>query len=62
MEEYTFLCIRADGSIPAIDIQACRSEDEAMRRVPALFREHRSCSRIEVWNGSRRVVEAERAA
>jgi hypothetical protein len=62
MQNYTYLCIRPDGSIPAIDIQACGDECEAMDRVPALFREHRSCDLIEVWTGARRVAEEKREA
>jgi hypothetical protein len=60
MQDYTYLCIRPDGSIPAIDIQSCGNEYDAMDRVPALFREHESCAVIEVWAGARRVVEAQR--
>lgn len=62
MEDYTFLCIRTDGSIPAIDIQACRDEAEARGRLPVLFREHVSAEVIEIWVGPRRVTEARRAA
>jgi hypothetical protein len=62
VEEYTFLCIRPDGSIPAIDIQAFPAEADALRRLPLLFREHSSCQKIEVWTRSRRVLEAQRAA
>lgn len=62
MQPFTFLCIRPDGSIPAIDIQSCTDEHDALNRLPALFREHGSCETIEVWTGSRRVIEAERQA
>jgi hypothetical protein len=61
VEEYTFLCIRPDGSIPAIDIQAFPAEADALRRLPVLFREHESCEVIEVWTRSRRLVEVQRA-
>lgn len=62
MEDYTFLCIRPDGSIPAIDIRACPSEAEALRRLAELFDEHHSAETIEVWTGARRVTEVRRAA
>ena len=62
MEDYTFLCIRPDGSIPAIDVQSCRDEAEMLRRLAALFREHDSAAVIEVWSGQDRIKEARRAA
>lgn len=62
MDDYTFLCIRTDGSIPAIDIQTCRDEADARRRLPVLFREHVSAEIIEIWAGARRITEARRAA
>jgi len=61
MQDFTFLCIRPDGSIPAIDVQTCRDEAEALNRLTDLFREHRSAEVIEVWSGPKRVTEAHRA-
>lgn len=62
MQAYTFLCIRRDGSIPAIDIQALANTSDALSRVPQLFDEHASCDIIEIWAGSERLHEARRAA
>lgn len=48
-EPYIFLGLRADGSIPAIDVAHNEDAVSALKRARAFLREHASCTAVEVW-------------
>ena len=46
---YTFLAVRADGRVPAVELRACQSDREALQQAAAWLKEHGSCQTVEVW-------------
>ena len=49
---YTLLGVRADGVASVVDLIAAEDMTFARDRARALLREHRSCTRVEVWRES----------
>ena len=47
---YTFLCVRADGSVSTMETWHCADELEAARRAKDLQADHDSCEAVEVWD------------
>jgi hypothetical protein len=55
-QTYTFVALTADGRSPFLDVRVFeRGEDPAVHARKVLD-EHRSCVRVEVWDGSVRLL------
>jgi hypothetical protein len=50
MKTFTFLCVRADGAIPAMELSLWPDEAAATARADQLLAEHASCQAVEIWN------------
>ena len=47
----TFLCVRSDGAIPAIDLRNFDDRRTACDHAGRLLLQHPSCDRVEAWQG-----------
>lgn len=50
---FTFLGVRADGAVPAMDLAWAPDQDEALARARAFLIDHPSCEVVEVWRDGR---------
>lgn len=50
MKTFTFLCVRADGGVPAMELSLWPDEDAARHRADQLLTEHTSCDAVEIWD------------
>ncbi len=50
LKVFTFLCVRSDGSVPAMELSLWPDEVAAQERAEALLVEHRTCNAVEVWD------------
>jgi len=50
MKTFTFLCVRADGAVPAMELSLWPDEDAARLRADQLLVEHASCEAVEIWD------------
>ncbi|MBS0408309.1 MAG: hypothetical protein JSR86_00230 [Proteobacteria bacterium] len=50
MKTFTFLCVRPDGAIPAMELSLLPDEDAARSRASELLAEHASSHAVEIWN------------
>ena len=55
-QTYTFVGLTPDGRSPFLDVQVLESEKDLPVHARKLLHEHRSCSRIEVWDGAVRLM------
>lgn len=46
---YTFLGVRGDGRVPAVEVRACSDDGEALRQAAGWLADHSSCQTVEVW-------------
>ena len=52
---YTFVGLAADGRSPFVDVRVLDDGEDPAAHARALLAEHRSCARIEVWDGQARL-------
>jgi hypothetical protein len=52
---YTFVGLAADGRSPFVDVRVLDDDEDPAAHARALLDEHRSCARIEVWDGQARL-------
>lgn len=52
---YTFVGLAADGRSPFVDVRVLDDGEDPAIHARALLDEHRSCARIEVWDGQARL-------
>jgi hypothetical protein len=50
MKTFTFLCVRPDGAIPAMELSLWPDEEAARSRASELLEEHASSHAVEIWN------------
>jgi hypothetical protein len=50
LKTYTFLCVRTDGGIPAMELSLWADETAAHIRAEQLLAEHGTCSAVEIWD------------
>ena len=50
LKTYTFLCVRTDGGIPAMELSLWADESAARFRAEQLLVEHATCSAVEIWD------------
>ncbi|KQY29351.1 hypothetical protein ASD38_08320 [Caulobacter sp. Root487D2Y] len=48
---YTFVGLSADGRSPFVDIRVFENGEDPAIHARGVLDEHRSCARIEVWDG-----------
>ena len=48
---YTFVGLAADGRSPFLDVRVLERDEDPAAHARRLLGEHRSCARIEVWDG-----------
>ena len=61
MKTFTFLCVRADGGIPAMELSLWPDEDAARTRADQLLIEHTSCNAVEIWDDDALYAQVSRA-
>jgi hypothetical protein len=49
---YTFVALTADGRSPFLDVRVFERGEDPAAHARRLLDEHRSCVRVEVWDGS----------
>lgn len=50
LKTYTFLCVRSDGAIPAMELSLWVDETAARKRAGELLKEHGTASAVEIWD------------
>ena len=55
-QTYTFVALTADGRSPFLDVRVLDDPDGLATHARGLLEDHRSCSRVEVWDGSIRLM------
>jgi hypothetical protein len=50
MKTYTFLCVRADGSRPALEVATIEGDDAARAFAERILGAHSTCDFVEVWD------------
>lgn len=55
-QAYTFVALTADGRSPFLDVRVLDDGEDPAVHARTLLAEHRSCSRIEVWDGHVRLM------
>jgi hypothetical protein len=55
-QTYTFVALTADGRSPFLDVRVLDDGEDPADHARKLLADHRSCSRIEVWNGHVRLM------
>jgi hypothetical protein len=55
-QTYTFVAFRADGGSPFLDVRVFEDAEALESHARELLDEHRSCVRVEVWDGSDRLL------
>ena len=53
---YTFVGLTADGRSPFLDMRELGEDEDPAIHAEKLLNEHRSCTRIEVWDGQVRLL------
>jgi len=59
-QTYTFVALTADGRSPFLDVRVFENGEDPVVHARELLAEHRSCARIEVWDGVVRLFEVGR--
>ncbi|SFJ14938.1 hypothetical protein [Caulobacter sp. UNC279MFTsu5.1] len=59
-QTFTFVGLAADGRSPFLDVRVLEREEDPAAHARRLLDEHRSCARIEVWNGHVRLFVVSR--
>ncbi len=57
MPMYTFHLFRADGRSTAFEAHELERDEEATARAQQLLQDHKTCARVAVWQGERKVLE-----
>jgi hypothetical protein len=57
---YTFVALTADGRSPFLDVRMLDGDGDATAHARGLLDEHRSCTRIEIWDSCVRLLVIER--
>ena len=55
-QTYTFVALTADGRSPFLDVRVLEPDQDPANHARSLLDEHRSCTRIEVWDGYVRLM------
>ncbi len=55
-QTYTFVALTADGRSPFLDVRVFENGEDPAAHARTLLDEHRSCVRIEVWDGQVRLL------
>ncbi len=55
-QTYTFVALTADGRSPFLDVRVFEHAEALAGHARKLLDEHRSCVRVEVWDGSDRLL------
>jgi hypothetical protein len=55
-QTYTFVALTTDGRSPFLDVRVFDAGEDLAAHARKLLAEHRSCSRIEVWDGQVRLM------
>ena len=55
-QTYTFVGLTADGRSPFLDVRVLADDEDPASHALRLLDEHRSCTRIEVWDGQTRLL------
>ncbi len=50
LKTFTFLCVRADGGVPAMELSLWPDEVSAQTRAEQLLEEHTTCEAVEIWD------------
>lgn len=53
---YTFVGLTGDGRSPFLDMRVLGDDEDPAAHAGKLLEEHRSCTRIEVWEGQVRLL------
>jgi len=53
MPTYTYLCLDDAGSIPPLELRDLAGDTAALAAAPQILRLHRTCTEVEIWQGSR---------
>jgi hypothetical protein len=64
MKTYTFLCVRSDGTRPALEVASVDDDDSARNVAVEILNAHSTCDFVEVWDDEQLlfVVSAARGA
>jgi len=54
-QTYTFVALTADGRSPFLDVRVFEDDEDPAAHARTLLDEHRSCVRVEVWDGQVRL-------
>jgi hypothetical protein len=55
-QTYTFVALTADGRSPFLDVRVLENGEDPADHARKLLDEHRSCARVEVWDGHVRLL------
>ena len=55
-QTYTFVALTADGRSPFLDVRVLERDQDPAVHARKLLDEHRSCARVEVWDGHVRLL------
>ena len=55
-QTYTFVALTADGRSPFLDVRVLEPDQDPAIHARTLLDEHRSCTRVEVWDGHARLL------
>jgi hypothetical protein len=55
-QTYTFVALTADGRSPFLDVRVFENSEDPAVHARVLLDEHRSCARIEIWDGHVRLL------
>jgi hypothetical protein len=50
MKTYTFLCVRADGTRPTLEVASVEDHAAARRVAAGILESHDTCAQVEVWD------------